>query len=287
MTGQPPLPGYFTLILLTMLVEFKAAILTILFGTTYHHLQPLAFLTMHLPQPLISATLIQRYKRFLADVVLEDGTELTVHCPNSGAMTSCSEPGRPVLISDSGNPKRKLRHTLEMIRMGRTWVGVNTQRPNHAVAHFIQGGKITELKGYEALRKEVRYGQEGRSRIDILLRDPAAVLPDCYVEVKNSTYRTRTDISRQFTAAFPDAVSERGRKHLQDLHGVVQQGSRGVIFFFIGRADCQRFRPADEVDPAYGETLREVAEQGVEILAYRMRFSPRRVTLVDRLPVDL
>lgn len=231
---------------------------------------------------MLPATLIRRYKRFLADVVMDDGTELTVHCPDPGAMTSCSEPGRPVLISDSGNPKRKLRHTLEMIRMGRTWVGVNTQRPNRAVGYFAQAGKIPELAGYGQLRKEVRYGEGGRSRIDLLLSDPRGERPDCYVEVKNSTYRTA-----QNTAAFPDAVTQRGRKHLRDLQGVVRAGHRGVLFFFIGRADCQRFRPADEIDPAYGATLREVADGGVEILAYRMRFSPKRLTLMDRLSVDL
>lgn len=245
---------------------------------------------------MLPATLIRRYKRFLADVVMDDGTELTVHCPNSGAMTSCGEPGRPVLISDSGNPKRKLRHTLEMIRMGRTWVGVNTQRPNRAVDHFVRTGQVPELMGYGDPRKEVRYGEGGRSRIDLLLSDPLGERPVCYVEIKNSTYRTPVAAepdsrpyrrAKQYTAAFPDAVTERGRKHLRDLEGVVRAGDRGVLFFFIGRADCQRFRPADEIDPAYGGTLREVVENGVEILAYRMRFSPKRLTLVDRLPVDL
>lgn len=237
---------------------------------------------------LIRGTLIRRYKRFLADVELDDGGELTVHCPNSGAMTSCSEPGRPVLISDSGNPKRKLRHTLEMIRMGRTWVGVNTMRPNRAVARFLRTGKIPELAGYEELRREVPYGDGRRSRIDLLLQDPAGRLPDCYVEIKNSTYRTPVaGEPGTYTAAFPDAVTKRGQKHLRDLRGVVEGGHRGVIFFFVGRADCQRFRPADEIDPTYGATLREVAGRGVEILAYRMRFSPRCLTLLDRLPVDL
>jgi sugar fermentation stimulation protein A len=234
-----------------------------------------------LDRPLLAGTLIRRYKRFLADVELEDGTELTVHCPNSGAMTTCSEPGRPVLISDSGNPRRKLRHTLEMIRMGRTWVGVNTNNPNRAVAGFVARGRIPELAGYDGLRREVPYGENARSRIDLLLEDPAGERPDCYVEVKNSTLK----VDRH--AAFPDAVTERGRKHLEDLEGVVADGDRGVIFFFIGRADCHRFRPADEVDPTYGETLRRAVAAGVEALAYRMRFTRRRIELVDRLPVDL
>jgi sugar fermentation stimulation protein A len=141
--------------------------------------------TMQLPSPLLDGILLRRYKRFLADVRLADGRELTVHCPNSGSMKACSEPGRPVRISDSGNPKRKLRYTLEMIRMGRTWVGVNTMNPNRAVAEFIARGRIPELAGYPDQRREVKYGQEGRSRIDILLSDPDGQRPNCYVEVKN------------------------------------------------------------------------------------------------------
>ncbi len=235
---------------------------------------------MKLEREMVPATLVRRYKRFLADVRLEDGSELTVHCPNPGAMTSCSEPGRPVLISDSGNPARKLRFTLEMIRMGRTWVGVNTGLPNRVVADLVRRGRIPELRGYPEVRPEVRYGEAGRSRIDLRLSDPEGRQPVCWVEIKNTTLR----VGR--AAAFPDAVTERGRKHLHDLAGVVARGDRGVIFFFVGRADCHRFRPADEVDPAYGETLREVRAAGVEVLAYRMRFSPRRVTLADRLPAD-
>lgn len=235
---------------------------------------------MRLEQEMIAATLVRRYKRFLADVELEDGTVITVHCPNSGAMTSCSEPGRPVLISDSGNPSRKYRFTLEMIRMGRTWVGVNTGLPNQAVAEMVHRGQIPELRGYQEIKREVRYGLEGRSRIDLRLADPQGQLPVCWVEIKNATLK----VGR--AAAFPDAVTERGLKHLHELAGVVQNGDRGVLFFFVGRADCHRFRPADEVDPSYGEALRQVREAGVEVLAYRMRFSPRRVILADRLPTD-
>lgn len=243
---------------------------------------------MRITETLHPGTLVRRYKRFLADVVLDDGRELTVHCPDPGAMTSCSEPGRPVLVSDSGNPRRKLRYTLEMIRMGRTWVGVNTARPNRAVEAFIRAGRIPELAGYGEIAREVPYGAGRRSRVDLVLRDGEGARRDCFVEIKNTTYRTPTaGRPRVYTAAFPDAVTERGRKHLRDLAGVVASGRRAVMFFFVGRADCRRFRPADEVDPAYGETLREVAGAGVEVLAYRARFSPRRVALAGRLPVDL
>ena len=236
---------------------------------------------MRFTRELIPATLLRRYKRFLADVELADGTVLTVHCPNPGRMTSCAEPGRPVWISDSGNPRRKLRHTLEMIRMGRTWVGVNTANPNPAVAGFIRAGKIPELAGYQEIDTEVRAGD---SRIDLRLRGAADARrgrPDCYVEIKSSTLR----VGRH--AAFPDAVTERGRKHLQRLAALVAGGERGVIFYFVARADCRRFRPADEVDPAYGAALRTAAGAGVEPLAYRMRFSRRGIELGERLPIDL
>lgn len=229
------------------------------------------------PRELVAGTLVRRYKRFLADVELADGTELTVHCPNPGRMTSCSEPGRPVWISDSGNPRRKLRYTLEMIRMGRTWVGVNPVLANAVVARFVAAGRIPELAGYADVRSEVTVG---RSRLDLLLSRPPGGR-DCYVEIKSSTLRVGDH------AAFPDAVSDRGRKHLEALADLVEAGHRAVMFYFVGRADCRRFRPADEVDPAYGETLRRAVARGVEPLAYRMRFSRRRIELVDRLPIDL
>lgn len=236
---------------------------------------------MQFDKPLQEATLIKRYKRFLADVKLDDGEELTVHCANSGAMTSCSDPGSRVLISDSGNAKRKLRHSLEMVRVGRIWVGVNTMNPNRAVEGFVRRRRIPELTGYDGVRREVKYGREGRSRIDLLLTSTQAERPDCYVEIKNSTLRVGDHV------AFPDAVTERGRKHLLELEAEVAAGQRAVLFFFVGRADVQRWRPADEVDPAYGETLRQVAAAGVELLAYRMRFSRRGIALGERLPVDL
>ncbi len=224
------------------------------------------------------ATLVRRYKRFLADVELADGALLTVHCPNPGAMTSCSEPGRPVWISDSANPKRKLRYTLEMIRMGRSWVCVNTANANPAVEGFVHAGKIPELAGYGELKREVK---TGASRIDLRLRDPVGVRRDCFVEIKSCSLRLG-----EF-AAFPDAVTERGRKHLLELAELVATGRRGVIFFFVGRADCHRFRPADEIDPSYGCALREVTAGGVEALAYRTRLSRRGIELLNRLPIDL
>lgn len=240
-------------------------------------------------EPLLPGVLLRRYKRFLADVRLDDGRELTVHCPNPGRMTTCAEPGAPVRISDSGNPRRKLRHTLEMVRMGRTWIGVNTMRPNAAAAHFVQRGAIPELAGYDPPRAEVVYGDGGRSRIDLLLEAPGR--RRCFVEIKNTTLRVDAgrgaDGRRRWAAAFPDAVTERGRKHLEDLASVVAAGERAVLFFFVGRADCTFFRPADEVDPAYGAALRQATAAGVEALAYRMRWSARGVEILERLEVDL
>jgi sugar fermentation stimulation protein A len=233
---------------------------------------------MRFSKPHHKATLVKRYKRFLADVVLEDGTELTVHCANSGAMTACKEPGRPIIISDSQNPKRKLQYTWEMIQMGRTWVGVNTANPNQAVAEFIEGGHIPELTGYETLKREVKYGREGKSRIDILLTRGEE---KCYVEIKSATMRVDEH------AAFPDAVTTRGQKHIEELEDVAQKGQRAVLFFFVGRNDCERFRPADEVDKVYGQLLRRAVNNGVEILAYQMKFTPTKIEVIKKLPVDL
>lgn len=234
---------------------------------------------MQFDKPMLAGTLLKRYKRFLADIELEDGRVITAHCANSGAMTSCAEPGQPVLVSDSQNPKRKLKYTWEMIRMNRTWVGVNTARPNAVVAHYISQGKIPELLGYSSLRREVTYGREGRSRIDILLSNDNA--QPCYVEVKNATMKVGHE------AAFPDAVTTRGRKHLDELAYMVSQGARAVMFFFVGRNDCTGFRPADEIDADYGAALRNAEASGVELLAYRVRFSPKQVSLGQPVPISL
>jgi len=235
---------------------------------------------MKFNRPLLNATLVKRYKRFLADVELENGEIITVHCANSGAMTSCAEPGSPVIISDSQNPKRKLRYTWELIKMGRTWVGVNTATPNAAVSNWIAKGKIPELVGYPELKREVKYGQEKKSRIDVYLSGKTGE-PPCFVEVKNATMRVGKH------AAFPDAVTERGLKHLFELAYVADQGARSVMFFFVGRSDCKHFRPADEVDRKYGEALRKVADK-VELLAYRCQYKPDASVLpLESIPVEL
>ncbi len=227
---------------------------------------------------MITATLIRRYKRFLADVELEDGSVITVHTPNTGSMLGCSEPGSRIWLRDTGNPKRKYRYSWEITENRRgELVGVNTGLPNYLVEEAIRNGTIKELQGYESLRKEVRYGSE-RSRIDLLLDGHRDGRP-CYVEVKNVT---TCDDERY--AFFPDAVSSRGSKHLRELMGVVEEGARGVIFFCVQRGDAERVRPADEIDRLYGETLREAIDAGVEAIAYSAGVTPERIALERPLP---
>ncbi len=182
--------------------------------------------------PLINGRLIKRYKRFLADVQLDSGETVTAHCPNSGSMKACSEPGRPVYISRADNPKRKLKFTWEIIDMGTSLVGVNTQVPNRLVAHGILNGQVPELCGYDELKREVTTSPG--SRLDIgLYRQKDE--PSCFVEVKNCT------LVRDGLAMFPDAVTTRGLKHLNELIRLKKEGHRAVIFYLIQRADAERF----------------------------------------------
>ncbi len=233
---------------------------------------------MKFSPPLQPATLLRRYKRFLADVRLPDGSEITVHTPNTGAMTGCAEPGFTVYLRDVDNPKRKYRYSWEMSENGAgTVIGVHTGIVNGLVKEGIASGVISELQGYETIRQEVRYG-EG-SRIDLLLSGGADGR-DCYVEIKNVT-----TCDAEGAAWFPDAVSVRATKHLKELQTMVAQGARAVIFFCVQRGDPDRVRPADEVDPVYGQALREALAAGVEALAYRAELSPGEIVLKTALPV--
>lgn len=231
---------------------------------------------MKMPQPSYNGVLLRRYKRFLADVQLADGSTVTVHCPNSGSMMGCAQPGSPVLLSRSNNPTRKYPFTWELVKVGATWVGINTGRPNSLVHEAIREGAVPELAGYDTIRPEIRYGKN--SRIDLLLSGPAA---PCYVEVKNVT------LVEGETALFPDAVTERGQKHLQELMQVVRDGARGVIFFVVQREDASCVVPADRIDPEYGRLLRKAVQQGVEGLAYQANVNPEEIRLVRRLPILL
>lgn len=230
---------------------------------------------MRFDPPLVPATLLRRYKRFLADVRLADGQEVTVHCPNSGRMTSCAEAGRPVRLAPATRPGRKLPFTWEMIQMEDAWVGVHSARANAIVKEALEAATISELAAYDSIRPEVRHEN---SRLDFQLGTGDA---PCFVEVKHSTMRVGAH------AAFPDAVSARGAKHLGVLRHLAQAGHRAVALYVVGRTDCPRFRIADEIDPAYAAAFREAVASGVEVLAYQARFTPEAAELTGRLPVDL
>ena len=226
--------------------------------------------------PLIPGILIKRYKRFLADIELPGGEIVTAHCPNSGSMTTCSEAGRPVYISRADNPKRKLKYTWELIEMPESLVGVNTLVPNRLVARTILSGQVEALSGYEHLTREVKVGDH--SRIDLCLSSHQG--KRCYVEVKNCT------LVENGRASFPDAVTTRGLKHLNELQGLVEAGHRGVIFYLIQRMDARLFAPADHIDPDYGRGLRKAIENGVEILVYDVTIDPTQICLNKEIPID-
>jgi sugar fermentation stimulation protein A len=226
---------------------------------------------------LLRGVLVRRYQRFKADVKLRNGHVVTALCPNSGSMKTCCEPGRAVFISRSHNPKRKLKYTWEMIRMPGSLVGINTNVPNKLVKESILRGDIPELTRYERIRTEIRYGVN--SRIDILLEGPAEEL--CFVEVKNCT------LVEDGVATFPDAVTARGRKHLVELANEVRKGHRSVNLYLVQRMDAEIFRPADSIDPAYGEELRRAVDSGVEALVYDVSLDTEGISLNKRLPCRL
>lgn len=231
---------------------------------------------MRFPSKLIRGTLIQRYKRFLADVRLADGQVVTAHCTNTGSMMGCKEPGSEVYISLSDNPNRKLRYTWELIKSDKTWVGINTMHPNKLVPEAVEAGVIKELRGYETIRREVKVS--AHTRLDACLEGRDG---NCFVEVKNVT------LAVAGVAAFPDAVSERGTKHLRELMRLKRQGHRAAIVFVIQRADCHSFRPADEIDREYGRWLRRAIKAGVEALPYRAKVTPREILLTERIATKL
>jgi len=233
---------------------------------------------MKFKSPLIPATLIKRYKRFLADVRLESGEVITVHCPNSGSMLRCQETAAPVLLSDSGNPARKFRYTWEMIRTGKTWVGINTMRPNEVVFEAIRNREVPGLEKFEEIRREVKYGKS--SRIDIWLRSGKK---ETFVEVKNVTL---PDLEHK-RAIFPDSVTERGKKHLEELSAVVKRGHRAVMFYFVNREDVESAAPARAIDPEYAKALTKAVKAGVEVLAYQASLAPEGITLGKKVPFIL
>jgi sugar fermentation stimulation protein A len=240
---------------------------------------------MQLQKKLQVGVLRKRYKRFLADITTEAGETITIHCPNTGSMKNCQEPGSKVWYSDSENPKRKYVCTWDFVEVDKSHiVGINTGLANKLVHEAIASDRIDELAGYESLRTEVAYGEQ-KSRIDLLLEgtasDPAAL---CYVEVKNVSLGLGDGLG-----SFPDAVTTRGQKHLQELLHMHTLGHRAVLLFCVQHSGIQRITPADNIDPEYGRLLREVVSKGVEVLAYRVEFDlpNSRVTLRDKVSVLL
>lgn len=232
---------------------------------------------------MTEARLIRRYKRFLTDVRMADGSMTTVHCPNTGSMKNCVEEDALVWLSKSDNPKRKYQYTWEYIKTARGHViGINTGRANQLVAEAIQAGRISELAGYDEIDREVKYGDEN-SRIDLFLRHSRK--PDCYVEVKSVTL-LETPVSKG-VGYFPDAVSERGAKHLRELQLMASRGNRAVLLFCVQHTGIKEVRPADHIDSHYGELLREVCAAGVEVLAYKVRVASNGFKLSRPVPVTL
>jgi len=231
---------------------------------------------MQFENPLEAATLIKRYKRFLADVTTDEGKEITVHCPNSGSMRGCSTPGSRVMLSTSPNLKRKYPQTFEMVKEGDTWIGVNTMLTNKIVAEAILEGRIQELQNIDTLTREVVTSKS--SRLDLLLERGKEKI---YVEIKNCS------LVEDGWAMFPDAVTARGTKHLNELASLVEQGHQGIIFFCIQRTDADRFRPAAHIDSLYAETLVEVSKKGVQILAYQAEVLPESIIIQKSIPCFL
>lgn len=231
---------------------------------------------MDFPDPLLRGTLIKRYKRFMADVMLDSGDTVTAHCANTGAMLGVQDPESEVWLSPARNPNRKLKFTWEMIRIGDGLVGINTAHPNKIVAEAIEAGNIPELSGYEDLRREVKYGSN--SRIDILLS--ADGKPDCYVEIKNVHLMRDAGV-----AEFPDSVSTRAAKHQGELANMVEQGARAVTVYLCQREDCDSFRLADDIDPDYAVASKDARQRGVEAICYACALTPESITVSRRLQI--
>lgn len=231
--------------------------------------------------PWQQGVLIKRYKRFLADVALADGSEITIHCPNTGSMRECLAPGEPCWFSRSDSSTRKYPHTWEVATTPTGhWAGINTGRANALVHEAITAGVLAELSGYESITAEVKYGDEN-SRIDFLLSGAG---PDCYVEVKNVTLMEGNE-----QGYFPDAVSARGSKHLRELASMADAGARAVLVFCVQHTGIERVAPAEHIDPAYTAAFVNAIERGVEVLAYRTEINPNRgeIVLTRRVGVQL
>ncbi|OED45020.1 sugar fermentation stimulation protein SfsA [Endozoicomonas sp. (ex Bugula neritina AB1)] len=240
---------------------------------------------MKYPENLHEARFIRRYKRFMADVELADGRKITLHCPNTGSMKNCQYPGHRVWFSDSGNPKRKYPCTWEQAEIPVMFgaeermmlAGLNTNMANRLVEELLVSGRVSELKCYHGIRREVKYGNEN-SRVDFLLTQEG--ISDCYLEVKSVTLAMGDGLG-----LFPDAVTSRGAKHLRELTDICEQGGRAVLFFCVQHTGIEKVAPADEIDPVYGKALREAVKAGVEVMAWGADISVAGIELTREIPV--
>jgi len=233
--------------------------------------------SMRYPCPLVPGTLVRRYKRFLADIRLGEGSIVTAHCANPGAMLGIVDPGLPVWLLPARSATRKLAWSWAVVEAEGTLIGVNTSLPNVLVPEALAAGVIPELRGYDRVRREVRYGEA--SRVDLLLEEPGR--PICYLEIKNA------HLKRDGAAEFPDCVTARGARHMAELAVMVRQGHRAVVLFVVQRSDCDRFRTAADLDPAYDRALRDAHAAGVEVLCYACRVSLNGVDIAVRLPIQI
>lgn len=220
-------------------------------------------------------TLIKRYKRFLADIKLDDGTEVTAHCTNSGTMKSCLETGAEVYLTPVDDPKRKTKFTWEMIKINGDWVGINTGNPNKLAFDAISAGEIPELAGYTKVQREVKFGD---SRFDVFAENENE---QCFIEVKN------VSLKEGRYARFPDAVTTRGQKHLRTLMEVRSKGMRAVMLYIIQRSDVEIFAPATDIDPDYAKALKEAVKAGVEVIPMQVKVTPEKIELLKKLPFEI
>lgn len=230
---------------------------------------------MEFQSKLVHGRLIKRYKRFLADVELDDGSIVIAHCTNSGTMKSCLEEGAEVYLTPVNDPKRKTKFTWEMIQIGGGWVGINTGNPNVLAFEAIRDNLIPELSGYTEVKREVKFGD---SRFDIYAENDNE---QCFVEVKNVTLKEKD------YALFPDAVTTRGRKHLNTLIEVKKSGMRAVMLYIVQRTDVSIFAPAKQIDPDYAKALKVAVKAGVEIFVLQAKVSPEKIELTGKLPVEI
>tara|TARA_R110001599_G_scaffold757_1_gene3693 strand:- start:128 stop:844 length:717 start_codon:yes stop_codon:yes gene_type:complete len=229
------------------------------------------------PTPLIEGKLIKRYKRFLSDIQLPNGDVVVAHCPNTGSMKRCQQDGARVWLSKSNNPKRKLTYTWELVEVDEKYLAcINTGYPNKLVGEAIANDVIKELSGYAEQKAEVKYGE--KSRIDWLLTGEDG--RKCYVEVKNVTL-----LEEDGRGYFPDAVTERGRKHFYELAKMVEEGHRAVMFFCVSHTGIDSVTPAAHIDEKYAKTFEEVIARGVEVLAYNVTINQNEMTVLARVPV--